>query len=492
VSVKRSPILGYNHNVQYRGLIFHIQTEDSGLKAPHVFTHLFHGGVIVSTRKLVYDAGTVEEGIKLLMQSQHKAVMKELRRGTFDAKIDEYLGDTPGLVPAASAVAGNAGNETPLPDELGLKNTDATEPTERLSRDTLVEEAPPAMPSVMPAAAAAAIKKPGSGPVAVPHIPAIPPLPGGPKSTLIGAAPAGESLRRKTDSVSPLPPAPQGRVSTEDLAGTLLTFGAMPTGELAAPRTITPARVMPRNSALRPAITPPEVHTRTATEDLADGSSEEIAEIHSPAMPSVEPPPGSNEHRSGEYAQHRRRPSSQAAPYADEPVRSQPNPGAVVSATVQGAAKKPTGQYSSQVPPVIKPGAAARKPTGPQVSQPPPGRVSTPITPPMAGRPGVIATPPAAATPPVAARPRTPTPARVVPATLATPRRRASTGAGVVMSKPAVVVGTPSRNSPVFQTQTRVRSAREVESPNQPRAISEKSLDEVILAYLSEDSKNET
>jgi hypothetical protein len=79
-----------------------------------------------------------------------------------------------------------------------------------------------------------------------------------------------------------------------------------------------------------------------------------------------------------------------------------------------------------------------------------------------------------------------------VPATLATPRRRASTGAGVVMSKPAVVVGSPSRNSPVFQTQTRVRSAREVENPNQPRAISEKSLDEVILAYLSEDSKSET
>ncbi len=499
VSVKRSPILGYNHNVQYRGLIFHIQTEDSGLKAPHVFTHLFHGGVIVSTRKLVYDAGTVEEGIKLLMQSQHKAVMKELRRGTFDAKIDEYLGDTPGLVPAASAVAGNVGNESPLPDELGLKNVDATEPTERLSREILVDE--PVAPSIMPAAAAAAVapKKPGTGPVPVPHIPAIPPLPGGPKSTMLGTAPAGESLRRKTDSVSPLPPAPQGRVSTEDLAGTLSSFGTMPTGELAAPRTVTtprtvtPARVMPRNSAVRPAITPPEVNT--ATEDLADGSSEEIAEIHSPAMPSVEPPPGSNEHRSGEYAQHRRRPSSQAAP-SDEPVRAQPNPGAAVSATVQGAAKKPTGQYSSQVPPVpvIKPGTAARKPTGPQVSQPPPSRVSTPITPPMAGRPGLAATPatPPTATAPAAlgARPRTPT--RVVPATLATPRRRASTGAGVVMSKPAVVVGSPSRNSPVFQTQTRVRSAREVENPNQPRAISEKSLDEVILAYLSEDSKSET
>ncbi|HET7502013.1 MAG TPA: hypothetical protein VFK02_13445, partial [Kofleriaceae bacterium] len=96
---KRSPILGYNHNVRYRGLVFHVQTEDSGIASPHLFTHLFHSGVIVSTRKLVYDAGSAEESIKSLMQAQHKAVLKDLRRGSFDDKIDAYLGGTPGLLP---------------------------------------------------------------------------------------------------------------------------------------------------------------------------------------------------------------------------------------------------------------------------------------------------------------------------------------------------------------------------------------------------------
>jgi len=91
---KRSPILGYNHNVRYRGLVFHVQTEDSGILSPHLFTHLFHHGVIVSTRKLVYDAGSAEESIKSLMQAQHKAVLKDLRRGHFDDKIDSYLGGT--------------------------------------------------------------------------------------------------------------------------------------------------------------------------------------------------------------------------------------------------------------------------------------------------------------------------------------------------------------------------------------------------------------
>src|SRR5213078_77240 len=79
------------------------QTEDSGVLSPHLFTHLFHGGVIVSTRKLVYDAGSNEEAIKALMQAQHKAVMKDLRKGAFDDKIDAYLGGTPGLEPRAGA-----------------------------------------------------------------------------------------------------------------------------------------------------------------------------------------------------------------------------------------------------------------------------------------------------------------------------------------------------------------------------------------------------
>jgi hypothetical protein len=100
--VKRSPILGYNHNVRYRGLVFHVQTEDSGVLSPHLFTHLFYGGTIISTRKLVYDAGAAEDAIKALMQAQHKAVMKDLKNGVFDEKIDQYLSGTPGLEPATA------------------------------------------------------------------------------------------------------------------------------------------------------------------------------------------------------------------------------------------------------------------------------------------------------------------------------------------------------------------------------------------------------
>lgn len=101
----RSPVLGFNHNVRHRGLVFHIQTEDSGVNNPHVYTHLFNGGVIVFSRKLDYDAESDPDVVKSLMQAQHKAVLKQLKKGAFDERITEYFGSHPDLLPPDSRAA---------------------------------------------------------------------------------------------------------------------------------------------------------------------------------------------------------------------------------------------------------------------------------------------------------------------------------------------------------------------------------------------------
>ncbi len=55
------------------------------------------------------------------------------------------------------------------------------------------------------------------------------------------------------------------------------------------------------------------------------------------------------------------------------------------------------------------------------------------------------------------------------------------------MTRPAVIVGAPSKSS---SPAPRIRKAREDEGRGFGQGlISEKSLDEVILAYLSEDEK---
>lgn len=86
---RQSPVLGYNTNVRHGGKLFHIQTEDSGIKHPHIITHLFaDGGRIVSTKKTTYkerlDEENLHEIVKGLMKGQHKAMFIALRDGEFD------------------------------------------------------------------------------------------------------------------------------------------------------------------------------------------------------------------------------------------------------------------------------------------------------------------------------------------------------------------------------------------------------------------------
>lgn len=89
-------VSGYNHNVKYQNAMFHVQTEDSGTQNPHVITHIFIGGTIVATVKTAYDMQIARNDLKAyvtgLMQKQHKAMLKSLIHGTYDASIAQMRG----------------------------------------------------------------------------------------------------------------------------------------------------------------------------------------------------------------------------------------------------------------------------------------------------------------------------------------------------------------------------------------------------------------
>lgn len=83
----RSPLLGYNHNVRYGGHVFHVQTEDSGPANPHIFTHLFFEGSILGSKRCQYEPAAADDEVRGLMQSQHKAILKELKQKIYDERI---------------------------------------------------------------------------------------------------------------------------------------------------------------------------------------------------------------------------------------------------------------------------------------------------------------------------------------------------------------------------------------------------------------------
>jgi hypothetical protein len=112
--MSRSPQLGYNHNIPHRGRLYHVQTEDSGVNKAHIFTHVFYDGTIIASNKVEYDpqaeVDDLDQYVVGLMQESHKSMIRNLRRGAFDPKIVQYLGEHPeaakdDAAPAAAAPA---------------------------------------------------------------------------------------------------------------------------------------------------------------------------------------------------------------------------------------------------------------------------------------------------------------------------------------------------------------------------------------------------
>jgi hypothetical protein len=513
---KRSPILGYNHNVRYRGLVFHVQTEDSGVSTPHLFTHLFHHGVIVSSRKLVYDAGSAEESIKSLMQAQHKATLKDLRRGHFDDKIDSYLGGTPGLLPRGTEEPPERASEVELAPSPGtVEDVAVGAPTEQVLPMAFDDLSVPVM----------IVEKtpPPSRPVIPPPIPRSPtterslaqqiaarPTPPSLDATLRTPAPAFDSspeidlspeieiqlelddhddvaATRRTMRDTEIQVRPtldetsrptHGTVNDEARRASMISDGIPGAIRPSSPSIPPPPppdsrRLGDRPSTInaatlpaprpisrpqsRPALSQPQVISRPAPPDERGRRESEAVEVYSPAPPSAELPPGE---RPGQYAQHKK--------------VSTRIPTEGLKAERSGGVPIPAGLGRPQ-----RLGMPTSAPANKPAATPPPG--GPPPPPPPPAEPAVRGS---GHTEPL--RGRVPTPPRITPPASASGRTAAPTNSGVVMTRPAVIVGAPAKS---VGTVPRIRKAREDEGRGFGQGlISEKSLDEVILAYLSEDA----
>ncbi len=247
---KRSPVLGYNHNFRHRGLVFHVQTEDSGVDNPHLFTHVFHGGVIVSSRKSNYDASFDERDVKKLMKSQHRAMVRGLKDGEFDDKIDSYLGSNEELLPRKS----RADTEDSLEfiPELEVELEVIAEP----------EPSPPPTPPSVPA----------------PSVPA-PIIP----TAIELEAPLERSTKHRHER-NPIPtPIAVPIVSTKELGDPIVTFSdsAAPAApveaapERSAPYSITrPAKSQRAHTQARRANTQPPARRRPTTRPPQRGTAQ--------------------------------------------------------------------------------------------------------------------------------------------------------------------------------------------------------------------------
>lgn len=153
-------VFGFNHNFRYKGGVYHVQTEDGGEKSPQVVTLLYHGGTILASTKTSYadqlGVDQLEKRVEELMKRQHRGMLRRLKEGEFDGRIENLK------FAAATELPG-----TPAPGA-------STDPA---PLDPAPVPSPPSPPPVPPPPPATPISVPAAIPVKAASPAAKPPAP---------------------------------------------------------------------------------------------------------------------------------------------------------------------------------------------------------------------------------------------------------------------------------------------------------------------------
>jgi hypothetical protein len=84
---------GFNTNVPYKGVMYHVQTEDGGTRNPILITQLYCEGAILTTETSNYAELLIEDSWKEIvakkMKDQHKRIIKDLLSGKYTAGAGE-------------------------------------------------------------------------------------------------------------------------------------------------------------------------------------------------------------------------------------------------------------------------------------------------------------------------------------------------------------------------------------------------------------------
>jgi len=79
---------GFNSEVKYKRITFHVQTQDVGPRAKCIESLVYKSGKLLSSRKTFYaqllGSPDLREKLQKMMEDQHYTVLKEIIEGKFD------------------------------------------------------------------------------------------------------------------------------------------------------------------------------------------------------------------------------------------------------------------------------------------------------------------------------------------------------------------------------------------------------------------------
>ncbi|HEV2829472.1 MAG TPA: hypothetical protein VGW76_17875 [Pyrinomonadaceae bacterium] len=81
-------ITGFNTDIEYEGVVYHVQTEDKGLDSPLILSLVYAGGAILASKRSRYEdlieAGFNEEVLTKRLQRQHRLICAAINAGRLE------------------------------------------------------------------------------------------------------------------------------------------------------------------------------------------------------------------------------------------------------------------------------------------------------------------------------------------------------------------------------------------------------------------------
>ncbi len=107
-------LTGYNTDIDFEGVTYHVQTEDRGASNPLIESLVYVKGEILATRRTEYanllEAGANPPAIQVLMERQHRNIVDAIRTGRIDLLTEPPVGgEADTTVTRKSPLAGKGG-----------------------------------------------------------------------------------------------------------------------------------------------------------------------------------------------------------------------------------------------------------------------------------------------------------------------------------------------------------------------------------------------
>ena len=79
---------GLNTEIEHKGILLHVQTQDKGMKEQYVESLIYATGKLLTSRKTTYisflNSPDLEEKIYQIIKDQHEKILQEIAEGKFD------------------------------------------------------------------------------------------------------------------------------------------------------------------------------------------------------------------------------------------------------------------------------------------------------------------------------------------------------------------------------------------------------------------------